>query len=275
MKNVRKLFCVVAVLAVTLTLGSVAHGQSSPFSVETMDKVVGVVVGMGPDYLGSDDNQGIAAPFVRWKFEGEERYIQLLATELSFNVLDDPNWEFGPVLNYRFGRDDDVDDEVVKNMAEIDGTVELGIMGAYVWRGNDDPKRHRFITSAEVLFDVGDEYEGWLGMVDVKYWYPYNKPIDLMIGFGLTYGNSDFMNTYFGVSSADAATTGLAQFDAGSGLRDIHTPAAIVYHYSMNWHIIGGLKYFALLDDASDSPITDDRGESSQIFAGVGVGYSW
>jgi outer membrane protein len=239
-----------------------------------MNKIGGLIVGMGPDYVGSDDNQAIVVPFFKWQFEGEARYLKLMGTELTFNALDNPNFELGPVLNYRMGRDDDVDDEVVKNMAEIDDTVELGIYGAYIWRDQATPKR-RLITSAEVLFDVGDEYKGWLATVDVKYWYPINKKNDFMIGIGTTYGNSDYMSTYFGVSSADAARTGLSQFNADSGFRDIHIPVGLVYHYSMQWHFIGGLKYLALLDDASDSPVVDDRGDSSQIIAGVGVGYSW
>ena len=274
MNHFRKFFYVVAVLSIALTLGSAAQAQQSAFSVDSMNKIGGLIVGMGPDYVGSDDNQGIVAPFFKWQFDGEERYIKLMGTELTFNALDNSNFELGPVLNFRFGRDDDVDDDVVKNMAEIDDTVELGIYGAYIWRDQANPKR-RLITSAEVLFDVGDEYEGWLATVDVKYWYPVNKEIDLMIGLGTTYGNSDYMNTYFGVSSADEAVTGLSQFNAGSGFQDIHIPVVIMYHYSMNWHFVGGLKYLGLLGDASDSPVVDDRGDSSQLIAGVRVGYSW
>jgi outer membrane scaffolding protein for murein synthesis (MipA/OmpV family) len=77
------------------------------------------------------------------------------------------------------------------------------------------------------------------------------------------------------VSSSDAAKTGLSRFDAESGFRDINIPVGLVFHYSMNWHLAAGIKYFSLLDDASDSPITEDRGSDSQVFAGLGVAYSW
>jgi outer membrane scaffolding protein for murein synthesis (MipA/OmpV family) len=77
------------------------------------------------------------------------------------------------------------------------------------------------------------------------------------------------------VDSIDAATTGLPRFDADSGFRDVNIPAAIVFHYSVNWHFAAGVKYFRLLDDASDSPVTDDKGSEDQVFAGLGVAYSW
>jgi outer membrane protein len=274
MNNFKKLFYVTAVLSVALILGSGVQAQQSPFVIDNVPNVVGIAAGVAPDYWGSDDNQGVAAPFFRWTFEGQERYVQLLATELSFNALDHPNYQFGPVLNYRFGRDDDIDDAVVKRMAEIDDTVEFGIMGAYVWRDTGDP-RHRFIVSAEVLADVGSEYDGWLAMAGVRYWYPISRPFDVLIGLGTTYGNSQFMDTYFGVSNADTIVTGLSRFNAGSGFRDVNIPVALVFHYSENWHIAGGLKYYKLLDDASDSPITDIRGSDNQLIAGLGVAYSW
>ena len=276
MNHRSKFFYVVLALLVTLCLGSLAQAQQSPFLIDNVPNVFGVAVGIAPDYWGSDDSQGVAAPFFRWTFEGQERYLQLLATELSFNVLDHPNFWVGPVLNFRLGRDDDVDDDVVKNMAEVDGTVELGIFGSYVWRNASNP-RHRFIASAQFLGDVGDEYGGWLASAGARYWYPVNKPIDVLIGLGVTYGNSQFIDQYFGVSSTDVARTGgrLSRFDADSGFRDVNIPVAVVFHYSMNWHLAAGLKYFRLLDDAADSPITDGRGSENQLFAGLGVAYSW
>jgi outer membrane scaffolding protein for murein synthesis (MipA/OmpV family) len=36
-----------------------------------------------------------------------------------------------------------------------------------------------------------------------------------------------------------------------------------------------GIKYFALMEDAKDSPIVDDRGDSNQWVYGLGVAYSW
>jgi len=274
MNHFRKIVFVVVVLSVALTVGSVAQAQQSPFAIDNVPNVVGIAVGVAPDYWGSDDSVAVGAPFFRWTIEGEERYLQLLVTELSFNVLDNANYQFGPVLNYRFGRDDDVDDDVVKLMAEIEGTTELGIMGAYIWR-DESNSRHRFIVSGQVLADVADEYDGWLAMASVRYWYPINRPMDVLIGLGATYGNSDFMNTYFGVSSADAGRTGLSQFDAGSGFRDINIPASLVFHFSEQWHLAAGVKYFKLLDDAADSPITDLRGSDTQLIAGLGLAYSW
>jgi outer membrane protein len=111
-----KILFIMVVLMTALIPAFTAQAQQSPFVIDNVPNIVGVAGGIAPDYFGSNDYQGVGAPFFRWTFEGQERYLQLLATELSLNVMDNQRFWFGPVLNYRFGRDDDVEDDVVKNM---------------------------------------------------------------------------------------------------------------------------------------------------------------
>jgi len=248
--------------------------MDSPFTIDNVPNVVGVAVGMVPDYLGSDDYTVAAAPFFRWTLAGQERYLQLNVTELSFNVLDHPNFVLAPVLNYRPGRDDDVDDDVVEKMEKIDDTVDVGITAGYVWKDKANP-RHRFITNLTYYMDAGDVYRGWLVQAGARYWYPISKPIDVQLGVGATYGNSQYMDTYFGVSSKDSAATGLKEFKADSGFRDWNAQLAAVFHFSTKWHLGAGVKYFGLMSDAADSPIVDDRGSENQWVYGIGLAYSW
>jgi outer membrane protein len=270
----KKMMLAFATVVFALSFSTAAMAaMDSPFTIDNVPNVVGVAVGMVPDYLGSDDYTAAAAPFFRWTFKGTERYLQLNVTELSFNVLNNPNWVLAPVLNYRPGRDD-VDDKVVKKMEDIDDTVEAGISFGYIWKDAKNP-RHRFITNLTYYQDIGNVYDGWLMQAGARYWYPISKPIDVQIGVGATYAGSDYMNTYFGVSSKDSARSGLKEFKADSGFRDWNAQLAGVFHFSVNWHLGVGVKYFGLMDDASDSPIVDDRGSSNQWVYGVGLAYSW
>ena len=266
-----------AFAAVVFALSFATTAQAamdSPFAIENVPNVIGIGVGMVPDYLGSDDYTVAAAPFFRWTLSGTERYLQLNVTELSFNVLNHPNFVLGPVLNYRPGRDDDVDDHVIADMEEIDDTVDVGITAGYVWKEKANP-RHRFVTNLTFLMDAGDVYRGWLVQAGARYWYPVSKPIDLQIGIGTTYGNSQYMGTYFGVDSEDAANTGLKKFDADEGFRDVNAQIAGVFHFSANWHLGVGIKYIGLIGDASDTPIVDGRGDANQFVYGLGFAYSW
>lgn len=267
---------VLTAVALSAGLGQRAHAQQAGgvvFELPEIRNYVAVAVGVVPDYMGSDDYTVGAAPVGLMKFGSSERYARLLVTELSVNVLDSRTWNFGPVLNYRLARDD-VDDDAVDRMRDIDGTLEAGLIGGWTWIGDDDP-RHRFNATVEFLHDVGDTHEGFLVSAGARYFQPVTRPLTLSIGATVTYGSSDYMQTYFGVDSDNAARSGLSQFSAGSGLRDVRIPVMAIYSLSPNWHLSGGLVYSRLLGDASDSPVVDDRGSRNQLFAGVGVAYAW
>ena len=267
---------VLTVFAISAGLSQRAHAQQASgllFDLPEIRNYVALAAGFVPDYLGSNDYTIGGAPAGLIKFGSSERFARLIVTELSVNVLDSRNWRLGPVLNYRLARDD-VDDSVVGQMRDIDGTVEAGVFGGWTWIGDDDP-RHRFSASAEVLHDVEDTHEGYLISASARYFQPVTLPLTLSIGATVTYGSSDYMQTYFGIDSDNAARSGLSQFNADSGLRDVRIPLMAIYSLSSNWHLAGGLIYSRLLSDASDSPIVDDRGSSNQLFAGLGVAYAW
>ncbi len=276
MRKITYFTVILTVIGLSVGLSQRAQAQQAggiAFEFPEIRNYVAGAVGIVPDYMGSDDYTIGAAPAGLMKFGNSDRYARVLVTELSVNVIDSRAWNFGPVLNYRLARDD-VDDDAVDLMRDIDGTIEVGVLGGWTWIGDDDP-RHRFNVSAEVLYDVGDTHEGYLVSVGARYFQPVTLPLTLSIGATATYGSDDYMQTYFGIDSDNAARSGLSQFSAGGGLRDVRIPIMAIYSLSPNWHVTGGLVYSRLLDDASDSPIVDDRGSSDQIFAGLGVAYAW
>ncbi len=89
------------------------------------------------------------------------------------------------------------------------------------------------------------------------------------------YGSGDYINTYFGVSAADSARSGLRQFSAGDGLRDVSVTPALILHLGEKWHVGGFVRYQRVLSDAADSPVVDQRGSPNQVWIGLVVAYSW
>jgi outer membrane protein len=271
------------ILVFSLTVASVMASLNQPIRAQQAGGIVielpeirnYVAAGVGalPDYTGSDDYTVGIAPAGMMKFGKSERYAKLIATELYVNLLDSQMWSLGPVLNYRFGRDG-VDDNMVDRMRDIDGTVEAGAFAGWTWIGEDDP-RHRFTTSVEFLHDVTNEHGGYLVSASARYFKPVTRPLTLSAGVAITYGSSDYMDTYFGVDLNNAARSGLSQYSADSGIRDVRFPIMAIYSLSPNWHISGGMIYQRLVGDAADSPIVDKRGSSNQLFAGMGVAYAW
>jgi outer membrane protein len=275
MRNFSKSFITVFVAVVILSLASVAQAQDSPFNIENVPNVVGVGIAMLPDYPGSDDYMVGGAPFFKINIDSQfEYYLRLLATDLQLNLINHPIFRFGPAFNYRFGRNDDVEDDVVKKMKEIDGTMEAGAFMGIELVDKDNP-RQRFLSQVEFLSDVGDVYKGYNVSLSASYWMPVHKAVDVTFGGGITYADGNYMETYFGVDQKNADRTGLPVYEADSGLLMARVNTGAVLHLSMSWHLAAGLQYRPLLDDAADSPIVDDRGSTSQWIYGLGVAYSW
>lgn len=264
--------CLVLISAIAASVP--VKAQEMNIVIDNMPRVLGVGVGIVPDYEGSDDYTWGVAPFAKFKLENHEQYLLIKAYELQVNLIDHPWFRLGPSLNYRWGRDDDVEDHYVKKMKEIDGTVEAGGWIGAEFTDNDNPRK-RFLASVDFLTDVANEHDGYTISGNIRGWYPVCKMVDAGLGFTMVYASDNYMETYFGVDKKDSQRSGLPVFDAESGVKDIRINPVLVMHLNMNWHVAAGLQYRRLLDDADDSPVVDDRGSSNQWIGGLGLAYSW
>ena len=249
------------------------HAQDLNLSIENMPQVVGAGLGYAPDYEGSDDYMFGGAPFGKYQFPGREQYILLKAFELQANLINHPWLRFGPSLNYRFGRDD-VDDDVVDRMDDIDDTIEGGAFIGVEFIDRANPRK-RMSADVDFLHDLGGEHDGYTIAFSARFWYPVSKMFDVGLGAGFVYADDDYMSTYFSVDHSDSLRSGLPEFDADSGVKDVRINPVVVMHLSENWHLAGGFQYRRLLNDAEDSPVVDDRGSENQWISGIGVAYSW
>ena len=265
---------VVALVAVVSVKSAMAAGEALiPVEPEVLG-LRGAAVGFLPDYEGSHDYTFGIAPAFRYTFQKQERYIQLLANELSFNLLNNPNLRLGPVFTYHFGRNNQIDDRQVKRMKEIDGTIEGGIFADYVFRLSQNP-RHRLIVGGLGQYDLGGESHGWKFTGSARYFHPISTPIDLFVTTQLNFATKDYMDTYFAVDSEDSTRSGLPKYTAGGGAKDWSLAGGMLFYLSRSWVTTAGLRYSRLFSHAADSPIVDDRGSENQLFGGVGLAYMW
>lgn len=261
-----------AAINLSVLAPAVAEDFYIPLEV-TQPNFIGFGVGAYPDYFGSDDESVGVAPLGRLGLGGE-RYVQLVATDVRFNLIDDRNWRLGPAAFYRFGRDSSIDDPVVRQVHEVDRSLDLGLSGGYTWRDPaDDRKRVGF--SVWTLADVTGGHDGWTTGANVFGMYPVALPVTIAAGAGVTYADGNYMDTYFGVTPADSQASGLAPFSAGAGVRDARGWLVGMLHLSPRWHLGAGVLYSRLLGDAKDSPIVSERGSANQWVYGVGSMYAW
>jgi outer membrane protein len=194
------------IVAVLLgALGIVSQGAQAEDLVIPLElpqpNFIGLGVGAYPDYFGSSDYNVGAAPIGRLSLGGA-RFVRLMANEIRVNVLDHPDWQFGPVGLWRFGRED-VDNAVVDRVHQIDDSISLGLFGGYVWRDPEEIRRMAGV-SAWALGDVSGVYNGWTAGLNAYAMQPVAKMVTVGGGAAFTYGSGSYMDEYFGVTPADS-----------------------------------------------------------------------
>jgi outer membrane protein len=265
MRRQRLIFLVLFAVAVISLVGAVnVQAQLKTFSL-------GAGLGVVPDYEGSDDYKAVPVPFANAVWNSG-RSLELRGLKLKANLARSDwgfgreTWRFGPVANYRFGRDN-VDDNKVDKLQNVDASFELG---GFVDVGLDN-----WSFKVEALQDVADGHEGFLLKLKGGYKYPIDQSWILALGVFTTYADGSYMNSYFSIDNRDAARSGLKKFNADSGFKDVGFEVGASYMFAENWSVRALGRYARLVGDAADSPVTDDQGSENQFLAGAVIIYTF
>ena len=235
---------------------------------------IGAGVGVVPDYEGSEDYTAVPVPHFSAQWTSG-RYIKLDGNVLKANLLANDRWSLGPVLQYRGERDDDVDNNKVAKMDKIDAAVEAGaFLGYKLALFHVAPKYDSWDIGAQLVTDASGEHDGMLATARTGYTFK-NDRMSTRIGASVTYADDDYMDTYFSVSASDANRSGLKKYKAESGVKDVGLDLTLRLKMNENWAVRGVFAYIALLEDAKDSPLVDDEGDSGQFKGSVVVIYNF
>lgn len=93
---------------------------------------VGGFAGFAPAYEGSDEYRFVGYPLIIPKYYGDS-YDPLAAPRVTFKGIDDIRIsalrfgavDMGPVVGYKFGRDED-DADLLSGLGDIDGGINVG-----------------------------------------------------------------------------------------------------------------------------------------------------
>ena len=218
---------------------------------------LGVVGGVAPDYEGSDDYEFGLGPNIAASWRDRIFYK---GKSLGVNVLKTKNFKAGPLLAWTSGRDED-DNNRLTGLGDIDSTIEAGGFMSYRMK----PLRFRL----EVRQDIDSGHDGALVELSGGTGYPFEKPL-VFVSLGATWASDDYMESFFGIDSQQSAASGLQEYSADSGIKDVNIGLTAGYSITNRWRVGGKLEYKRLVGDAEDSPIVDDE---NQFRAGITLSY--
>lgn len=219
-----------AVLCLAALMGTAGTAQAQ-------DRRLDIEMGLGaksvPDYPGADSNS--VEPWLIWQGQVGAGNRQ--------------GFSFGPSFRIVGSRDED-DSDHLAGLEDIDRAFELGGRVSY----GAGP-----VTGYASLRRGFGGHEGVIGTLGAKYRTDVNDRLTVWAGVSVDYANSSYMDTYFGVTPAESATTGLAAYDPGAGFKSASAKLEARYSLTENTALLGEVEYGRLLGDAADSPVVQDK----------------
>ena len=99
--------------------------------------------------------------------------------------------------------------------------------------------------------------------MDVMYRTRPTNHLSLSVGPGLTWMDSRYASTYYGVSAEQSANTGYAAYKAGAGLNALRLSASADYQLTREWGLSAKLGLTQLQGDAAGSPTVEKKNQTS------------
>jgi outer membrane scaffolding protein for murein synthesis (MipA/OmpV family) len=180
----------------------------------------------------------------------------------SAEVLSTDTWRVGGALRFDSGRKAS-DSPYLAGMPDVERTLRGRIYASYALTKS-------WGIGGNVSQDLLGRNGGALASMDIGFRHWLTPRTEWTTGGGLSFGDARNMQTYFGVTDADAVKTGLPAFSPGAGLKDVHAGIGLTTALTKRWIVFANVGGSKLLGDAAASPLTK---EPSSFSATAGVAY--
>lgn len=261
-----------------------AQGRGAGSAREGDFAMVGVAIATLPDYEGSDDYAWAPAPGATGRVSGFG--FELVGTQLSVDLIPDRgsdglDFQAGPTVNVNLNRSSTkgIDDPRIKALGKIDTAVEVGGYFGLAKSGVITSDYDRLAVRVSYRHDVTGTSDAGVFVPSVTYVTPLSRKA--MVGTFLSASRVEkgYARTYFGVTPAGAAASGLPVYNAQGGWKDwtvgLGGMVSLTGDLTHGLQLVGGATYRKLLGDFADTPIVSVAGSRNQWLGTLGLAYSF
>jgi MipA family protein len=265
-----------------------AQAQMTDKAAKLPDSPWTVSVGLGlisaPEYEGASKRSTSVLPDLNLKYSTRDFGSFALGSKsrgLSWTFIDKEAYSVGIGLQGDGGRKDNKDGNALQpgskrllGMGEIKPSFEITAFGHVVLGvplilqvakgfgdGKADAKDFSIKGPGGARVELSSEIP-----IEIT------KSFGLSISPGLSWADSKFTQTYFGVTAAQAARTGFKEFKAKGGIRSVNLGVGANYKFDSHWSANAFANYSQLQGDAGKSPLVQKKGQAS---LGLGAAYEF
>jgi outer membrane scaffolding protein for murein synthesis (MipA/OmpV family) len=243
---------------------------------------IGLGAAVVPSYEGSDKMVIAPAPAamgrvsgINFTLRGNRAWADVIPTPGG------PGWDFqlGPLVSINFNRNSRIEDPQVQALGKIGKAVEAGGYVGIGRQGVFTSDYDKFSLSVGYVHDVGTVHRSYVITPSLDYGTPLSRKAYVGINLSADYMGEGYADTYFSVTPAGSAASGLPVFSAGKGWKDWSlgavTMISLTGDLTGGLQAVGGVNYRRLLGDAGASPVTSIAGSRDQWAGVLGLAYTF
>lgn len=259
-----------AAALIALPVAAIAQQPPAPPEKKDWDIRLGAGASYQPDYEGSDDYEVAPIPLLMVNYRDLVFFRGMTLGANAFTLQgprEGDKLQLGPLLRYQKGRDQD-DNDALRGLGDIDAGAELGAFITY--------RTGPWSTGLTIFRDVSDAYDGGMtAKVTGGYMHQFSPKLRARSELFATWADDNYTETFFGITALQAQRSGLRQYKAEGGVKDVGLSLDLDYSFTEHWGITGRLGYKRLLGDAADSPLVEDKGSADQFSTGLTLSYKF
>jgi MipA family protein len=221
---------------------------------------VGFIALDAPRYQGSDEQKVTVVPGIFLHASNGLFADPFNGVGYSFDPAGDLN--YGVRVNLETGRSVE---KTLPGFEKIKARVNPGAFANYAV--ND-----KLTLKSALRLGVGDGADGSLLNLGASYKVYNENYISIALNASVKYANSSYMQSYFGVTPAQSAASGLKTYQPSAGFSMAQVGVTAGFPISRQIYIFSSASVQRLLGDAANSPLTKKQ---NQFTAFVGSVYSF
>lgn len=164
----------------------------------------------------------------------------------------DNHFRLGVALSYDLVKPrKESDDDHLRGLPDIDSTAHATLFASY----NLD----WLSVVGAVSQDIAGKHEGTAASLDLLGKYSPVSQLTLTAGPGVTWGSSQYNQTFFGVSAEDSARSSLPSYSLGSGIAAVRLTAGASYALNKHWNLGARVVASRLPGAIGNSPIVEKK----------------
>lgn len=245
----------IALVSTTLACASEVHAQAFDairlYAAEPGKDggLAGFVLLPTTEYSGSDERRTLVLPVLDYQWASG--WFAGTTNGLGHNFSKRPDTQYGLRVTADFGRKESRS-SALRGMGDIDAKAEVG--GFYNVAMTD-----AISLSTSLRYGAGSGSDGLVADFGINYSLPIAPRWRVSVGGAVTLADKRYMQSYFGVSREQAASSAYAATTPSGGVRDARAGATLIYSVSPRTSLTLGLSASTLLGDAADSPLVEEK----------------